>query len=384
MQKTVKEIIEMIQTGRLQYNQSTQRKFVYGEMEAQVAAGKTTKAGSLIYSILEEGIQLPAVYFWHNTDTGHTNIHDGKQRLLSIYYFVNTGAGIPVTVWRNGKLTNFDGLRSDEQEKLLNYTFDIVERTGNSLEEERSFFLINTNSVNLTPYECLSGMLHGNFLTGFENYLKSKSMVSDKIKAVDGKSRGEQAYKILLALFNHADSKKALSNDKSLMLLSEDIRAVRDNNFDAKTYLANDILDMFIELSRLGFNEERAFSVASYCVREYFPRIDDIVTLYKKSFKKPNDISKWSIDTHKTFINAFVNDNLELDPKRNFTDDVKDQLYQKSGRCAHQAADGTNCSETSYKKLEVDHIIPWSKGGLTILANAQLLCKAHNTSKNNN
>lgn len=56
MQKTVKEIIEMIDNGELHYNQSTQRKFVYADMPAQLSCGKTTKSGSLINAILEEGV----------------------------------------------------------------------------------------------------------------------------------------------------------------------------------------------------------------------------------------------------------------------------------------------------------------------------------------
>ena len=145
MQKTVREIIDMINRGELNYNQSTQRKFVYASIEAQLPCGKTTKSGSLINAILEEGIQLPAVYFWYNTDTNKLNIHDGKQRLLSLYYFINPTATINITTIRNGKVTNFDALSDEDQEKLLNYTFDIVERSGTSVEEERSFYLINTN-----------------------------------------------------------------------------------------------------------------------------------------------------------------------------------------------------------------------------------------------
>ena len=86
MQKTVREIVDMITNGELHYNQSTQRKFVYADMDAQLSSGKTTKSGSLINAILENHIQLPAVYFWKNTDTNQLNIHDGKQRLLSLYY----------------------------------------------------------------------------------------------------------------------------------------------------------------------------------------------------------------------------------------------------------------------------------------------------------
>ena len=382
MQKTVREIIDMINTGKLQYNQSTQRKFVYADMDAQLDCGKTTKSRSLIHSILEYDIQLPAVYFWHNTDTGHLNIHDGKQRLLSLYYFINPTPNINFTTIRNGKAMNFNALSSADQEKLLNYTFDIVERTGTSEEEEKSFYLINTNSVNLTSYECLSGMLHGTFLTQFENFVEHSAKTMDQVKPI---GRGEQAYKLLLTMFDLCDSKKTASNDKSMLLLCDRIRPLRDNWFDPKSFSFDEILQVFNEFSRVTpVKEDRALAVAAYIVRKNY-EADDIINLYRKSSKGINDISSWDIDTHKTFIDYFVENgySASLDPKRNFDKEIKDQLYARSNCCAHIDDNGNHCTETNYSKLEVDHITPWSKGGRTILANAQLLCKHHNTSKGN-
>ena len=382
MQKTVREIIDMINTGKLQYNQSTQRKFVYADMDAQLDCGKTTKSGSLIHSILEYDIQLPAVYFWHNTDTGHLNIHDGKQRLLSLYYFINPTPNINFTTIRNGKAMNFNALSTADQDKLLNYTFDIVERTGTSEEEEKSFYLINTNSVNLTSYECLSGMLHGTFLTQFEYFVEHAAKTMDQVKPI---GRGEQAYKLLLTMFDLCDSKKAAGNDKSMLLLCDRIRPLRDNWFDPKSFSFDEILQVFNEFSRVTkVKEDRALAVAAYIVRKNY-EADDIINLYRKSMKGINDISSWDIDTHKTFIDYFVENgySASLDPKRNFDKEIKDQLYARSNCCAHIDDNGNHCTETNYSKLEVDHITPWSKGGRTILANAQLLCKHHNTSKGN-
>ena len=382
MQKTVREIIDMINTGKLQYNQSTQRKFVYADLDAQLDCGKTTKSGSLIHSILEYNIQLPAVYFWHNTDTGHLNIHDGKQRLLSLYYFINPTPNINFTTIRNGKAMNFNALSSADQEKLLNYTFDIVERTGTSEEEEKSFYLINTNSVNLTSYECLSGMLHGTFLTQFENFVEHAAKTMDQVKPI---GRGEQAYKLLLTMFDLCDSKKATSNDKSMLLLCDRIRPLRDNWFDPKSFSFDEILQVFNEFSRVTkVKEDRALTVAAYIVRKNY-EADDVINLYRKSIKGINDIGSWDIDTHKTFIDYFVENgySASLDPKRNFDKEIKDQLYARSNCCAHIDDNGNHCTETNYSKLEVDHITPWSKGGRTILANAQLLCKHHNTSMGN-
>lgn len=47
-----------------------------------------------------------------------------------------------------------------------------------------------------------------------------------------------------------------------------------------------------------------------------------------------------------------------------------------SGRCAFVATDGRRCGETW--NLEVDHIIPFAKGGDNSPGNLRLLCPAHN------
>lgn len=161
-QLTVKQIIEMIDNGELNANQSTQRKFVYASIDNVKIAGvdpskaqtfETTKSGSLLYSVLYNRIQLPAVFFWKNTETGQLNIHDGKQRILTFYYFIKGDRINKILVPVAGnKQNSFSDLSISEQNYLLNYTFDVVEREGNSAEEELSFYRINTNALPLTDY----------------------------------------------------------------------------------------------------------------------------------------------------------------------------------------------------------------------------------------
>jgi len=380
MQKTVREIIDMINNHQLYYNQSTQRKFVYADMQAQMPWGPTTKSGSLINAILEEHIQLPAIYFWHNTDTGHTNIHDGKQRILSLYFFINPARGVDITTFRNGRQTIFAALSEADQEYLLNYTFDIVERTGTSKEEERSFFMINTNSVNLTDYECLSGMYHGTWLNEYEAYLDTLSRTMDGVKPV---GRGEQAYKFLYAIFNITNPKRKEQSSNIDSNLNTQVAAVRNMPFDATNYSFDRIISCFSKFTQAvkGVKEERAIVISNFIIRNGYD-VDSIIDYYRVCMRGTNDITSWDMETHKTFINAFL-EGKRLDPKRAFTKDVKDILYARSPRCAHIDENGIRCNETSYSKLEVDHITPWSEGGRTSLDNAQLMCKPHNASKGN-
>lgn len=379
MQKTVKEIIAMITNGELHYNQSTQRKFVYADMDAQLSSGKTTKSGSLINAILENHIQLPAVYFWKNIDNNQLNIHDGKQRLLSLYYFINPTNKINISTIRNGRDTTWNGLSDEDQNYLLDYTFDVVYREGTSQEEEISFDLINSNAVPLTTYECLSGMFYGTFLSEFEKYIETLSNTLDAIKPI---GRGEQAYKLLLACFNIENDKQVSANSRSNLRLKDALRPIRQNMFNAEDYSFDKIIVLFNDLMRVlkGIKEERALSIASFIIRNNYDS-ERILFYYKECTRLQNDITSWDKETHKTFIQKFVLENLRLDPQRTFDKTTKDILYSRSPRCAHINDDGTRCTETSYSKLEVDHIIPWANGGRTTIDNAQLLCKHHNTSK---
>lgn len=367
--------MDMITNGELNYNQSTQRKFVYANIDAYLSDGKTTKSGALINSMLIKGIQLPAVYFWKNTETGKLNIHDGKQRLLSIYYFINPTKDINVTALIRGRDTNFEFLPDELKDKLLNYTFDIVYREGTSLEEEESFDLINSNAVPLTKYECFSGMFYGTFLREFESYIEAMAKNYDALQKI---GRGEQAYKLLLECFN-------LSGETSADLrLKEALRPIRQNPFDAKLYGFDQIVIVFNQLMKTvkGIKEDRAITVAGYIVRSNIEQ-DKILDYYRECMRLINDISSWDLGTHKTFVNKFIYDGIRLDPQRTFSKEVKDELYGKSPRCAHVDEFGNRCKESSYSKLQIDHIVPWANGGRTTLDNAQLLCKDHNTSKGN-
>jgi 5-methylcytosine-specific restriction endonuclease McrA len=81
-------------------------------------------------------------------------------------------------------------------------------------------------------------------------------------------------------------------------------------------------------------------------------------------------------------IIAIVN-NISVDDKRLFSRDDKLELLR-----------GVGTESGSYKcagcgryflddELTVDHKEPWSKGGRTVLSNAQLLCRACNSKKGN-
>lgn len=70
------------------------------------------------------------------------------------------------------------------------------------------------------------------------------------------------------------------------------------------------------------------------------------------------------------------------DPQRLFSWTQKKAILARAGyRCEHKHPFWKRCQATS--RLQADHVIPWSRGGLTISSNSQALCRVHNRSKSN-
>lgn len=314
---TVKELIEDIRTGKIKTDTTTQRKFIYngdysGIKKVNTESGTITKAGYVIYNILNKGIILPAITLWKNTETGELNLQDGKQRSLSLLNFVlNSNV---VTYVRGKCYANFNALDQADQDKLLNYQIAVQINEGNNAEEQENFYEVNSNSINLTDYENLRSVLYGPYLYSFEDYIDG--LVLDNITKV---GRGDQAYKFLLALYDLNDSKQAGTADTSRRRLRERIDLVRGNLFDPNYKDFAKMLDFFNSLMQIKFNgnkglsEDVAIAISRFVIRNYPARLQDVLDLYRRSARVRNDIITWASDfnnnnlqTHKCFIEAYL------------------------------------------------------------------------------
>lgn len=67
------------------------------------------------------------------------------------------------------------------------------------------------------------------------------------------------------------------------------------------------------------------------------------------------------------------------DDRRIFTVEDRNRSFALAQwRCEHRAMVGLRCSTAA---AHADHVVPWSKGGPTILENCQSLCVRHNLKK---
>lgn len=68
---------------------------------------------------------------------------------------------------------------------------------------------------------------------------------------------------------------------------------------------------------------------------------------------------------------------LAASPGRRARESVKKQVWDRdAGCCAYVGPEGRRCESREF--LEYDHIVPWALGGLSVVDNIRLLCRAHN------
>lgn len=67
------------------------------------------------------------------------------------------------------------------------------------------------------------------------------------------------------------------------------------------------------------------------------------------------------------------------DPQRALTPVQRQAIFARAGgRCEHFGVLGVRCR---HQAAHADHVVPWSRGGASTLANAQALCARRNLAK---
>lgn len=370
MEMTVKELHEKVQSGEIVSDIELQREIIYN-------AEKQTK----VIDSLVIGVPLPAFYLWQN-ENGIYEVLDGKQRIEAICKFLSNDLEY------NG--TNRKHTPIKIQNKILDTSLDVIICSGDEDLKREIFYRINTLGVPLSNFEVLNGLYSGDYLKSLTYYCKQENVT----KCLGANSRGNNQYKILNFIIGR-DYKKINKNN-----LYDYVQKHQDDNFEIDQKYIEDrlkfIKDIFDEPSKhidtywyltnkylknktewVKYRKE-----LNSRLKEYYKSSD-----YKLSNRKQDDIEEICIGS----VSGLV-----LDPKRCYSKDQKDEFLSKHAikkdgkyqcaECKKMSDSGTLNEAASYffeDELEMDHITPWSKGGRTVLSNAQLLCKPCNIKKSN-
>ena len=348
----IKELYEKIRDGIIISDIELQREIIYN----------TEKQQLVIDSILND-VLLPAFYLWKNDDE-KLEVLDGKQRIEAIKKFIQNDLQYNDKIWKQTD--------SDVQQKFNETELSVIIQSGTEELKRKIFNRINTLGVPLSAYEVLNGLYNGEYLRGLTTYVSNDK---DAIKVLSTNSRGKNQMKILKYLC-------ILKNEKDL---NEYVRKNQNNSFaDDQRIITKNIKfirDVFDDYGQLDiyFNLSIKYMKDISIWKENKSEINSRIKRYLKS----NDSKFTDKETEIENIIQAVVQGISVDDKRLFTIDDKKELLRNSvvNDNKYQCA---ICEKWFYsEELEVDHIEPWSKGGRTVLSNAQLLCKPCNKKKGN-
>lgn len=349
---TIKDLYEQVRDGKIISDISLQREIVYN-----------TEKQQLVIDSIANGIPLPAFYLWENED-GILEVLDGKQRIEAIKRFKENDIMYCDKLWMQTD--------ADVQKAINDCELSIIICKGTEELKREIFKRINTLGVPLSKYEVLNGLYNGEYLRGLTAYVENDK---DARRVLGANSRGNNQFTILVLLktlfrFSYIDSY---------------VKEKQNSSFDADQRTISKyikfISDVFDKYSDLGIK----FDLAVKYYRD--------IAIWKQSKKEINSrIAKYlNSDAVKltnkaiefeSIILAVVN-NISVDSKRLFSEDDKLELLRQAPE-NHGKYVCSNCRRLFFPdELTVDHIEPWSKGGRTVLSNAQLLCRPCNSIKGN-
>lgn len=330
--------------GLLNVRPAFQREFVYKEKQRDEVINTVRKSFPL------------NVMYWCKTESGY-ELLDGQQRTISICQYVNSDYSINYQYFHN--------LTQTERQQILDYKLMIYICEGTDKEKLDWFKIINIAGEKLTDQELRNAIYTGTWLTDAKKYFSKSSCPAYQIgsKYLKGSAIRQDYLETVLDW---------IANKEGTEL---------------ELYMAQHQHDPNAAALWLYFNGVMTW------VKTYFPKYRKEMTgvewglLYNKHGKDNLDaaalekkVAALMADTdvsRKPGIYSYVLDGDERALNiRAFDQRMKREAYERqNGVCCH-------CKKQfEIEQMEADHITPWSKGGQTIAANCQMLCKDCNRRK---
>lgn len=368
--------------GRLVVRPEYQRQFVY--------EGKDAAA---VVNTIMRGFPLGIMYFANLDDQNGAQFEvlDGQQRIISICRYAQQKSAISVKVptpTGGFNYVNFANLSHEHQEAILDYRMKVYVCTGTDKEKLDWFEVINIAGKKLEKQELKSAIYHGPWVTDAKSLFVRKGCAAQKNWA-EYLSGDQDRQKWLETILRWAADADGLSGKNAIDQYMQTHRF--DNNADELwnyfervmrwTTATFDIYRTQMAQVDWGILYNR-FGKIHYDSKDMEKRIATLME--DEEITKPAGIYAYVLDGDER--------NLSL---RQFIKKEKRIMFERQGhRCPLCGPE----KEYSIGKMAADHIIPWSQGGKTVIAdvddplkpnntqngnNGQMLCTIHNLQKSN-
>lgn len=332
--------------GLLNIRPAYQREFVYDE----------EKKKEVIRTILR-GLPLNVMY-WCNSSGGKYEVLDGQQRTLSICEYINGAFSYEDKF--------YDNQPKDIKDKILDYELSIYICDGEESEKLEWFRIINIAGERLTEQELRNATYSGPWLTDAKRYFSKSNCVAYQIAKdyLNGKSIRQEYLETALFWIASKESKTIE-------------QYMAEHQYDGNATQLWNYFNNVIEWTKATFKvyrKEMKGLPLGLLYNSHGHRYDLNASEIEEKIKKlmeDEDVSK------KSGIYSYIltNDEKYLQIRAFDKRDIRTAYEQQEGKCAI-------CNkEFPLDKMHADHIIPWSKGGRTLLENLQMLCRDCNLKK---
>jgi len=392
---SLSQLKEMYDANDIITDPDYQRRYIYD----------VKRASSLIESVLI-GIPIPIIYLCEEEENVYSVI-DGQQRISSFVKFLKNEyplSALSRLTKLNGKY--FKNLDKKIQRKLNVSCLKIVclGRESQDLKYE-IFSRLNLGAVSLKPQELRNCIYRGSFNDMLKDIVSKNIQLAELFHDKNLRSTFEERIlrffvlrdsMILDNTYTNAMNRYMIIHQHDLETEIQKAKSLYNSTIDTvKLILGNTAFFSYDEKGRKKFNGAVYDSVMiPFSFYEKFDLInhaDEIrkavekVKMTDEEYK--NNVYAGTNSKKKVFgriskiwslLITIVGKNGIEKGNRFFTDNVKEQLFYKGCKCGY-------CGNEilSINDCEIDHVIPFSKGGSTDIKNAQLLHRYCNQIKSN-
>lgn len=391
-------IKDMFDDGDIIPQPDYQRDYVYDEM----------KASKLIESALM-GIPIPTIYLCEEYD-GTYSVIDGQQRMTSFVRFLKNEFKLK----KLEELSNLNGLYFKDLDKTTQRNLKSVSLNTIILTKESEnlkyeiFARLNQGSVALTPQELRNCIYRGSFNELLEDIALNNKMLPE-LFIFENKRKKYQEYILrFFALKNFNDYSSSIGKTMNVYMSSH--KNDNEKAIENAKKLFNGTIDIIKQV--LGKDAFCAYDRQNKCsMKKFSGSVYDSIIIAFSMFDSHN-LMKNADEIRTTITDIKANNQTYSDytyaatgskdrvigrimiiynaikdimekhgdttPEvRCFSDDDKQKLWHEHYICSY-------CGQEilAYDDAEVDHIFAYSRGGDTVLENAQLLHRHCNREKN--
>lgn len=386
---SVGSIVQLLKNAKLDLGPAYQRDVVW----------KLPQQRCLIDTIIND-LDMPKLY-WFEKGKNFFEVVDGKQRITSMSRFMNNEFTLDSEPYK-GIL--YKDLPVDVQTRINDFKVVVMQLSGDRWDEDMvtDMFLRLQQGTPLNPAEkrrALSGKL-GKLA---DDLVKLKVFAENCSIPAQRFGRQDAAAKIIhLALGNHNIKAKAIEATFKNKHLDEDHPKIKDVK-KALLILSRGFKGrglFFKKYSILSITTAIAELLDQYSFTDMEDKVADVLqsTDAKRRANDSNpqlteeglELTKLTaaarsdrdddILFRKQFFRKIIISSgiVPISQRRLFTSEEKAAVYFRDNKVCKKCDDPLKITE-----CEIDHIIPFSRGGLTNLDNAQLLCIKCNRSKSN-